>query len=629
MKILSVSVQSFGKLKNVNVDLHGGVNVLKNVNGFGKTTMANFIRAMLYGFTYSRTKGVTDASHFAPWGSAEKFGGSMVVEHDGEVYRIERFFGATARQEMLSITNEKTHRPINLNVQPGEWLLGLTADSYDRSAYFPQEAVELSSNDNFDGRLANLVQNGADDYDKVQEKLRSYKKNLRFERGSGGVIYELDCKKMELMRKLNEAQQAERRSVEIDRRIQQIAVEKCNLEARQAEYQAKLDNLNRQSAQTQLTDEDRHASMRLYELEEKLSRIPSDFDADFATCDQLAKEIAEVKVAPAPKKPRKAPKSNKTIALTAIFAIFVGVVFAILGATQLIPIEAGLPVGAVVALLGVVALVVFRRKKPTDPDTSGRDDLVVKYLEIAKKYVYTDGLDYETVKRNLWEAHVSYQGDLREKNTLLSLIKKPQADAIDYNQHINGVSVVLREITQQLNSLAVEVGRLTEERKQLTFDSVSIQDAILAVDADKKDAEHRYEVANLVVAALEQAKENLSSSYLPRLCERCTELLAELTQSNLVVTVDRTFAVKIRENGQTKGMSEFSRGIREITLLCFRIALSELLYDGKIPFVIIDDAFVNFDEYNFVRATELLKKVAAYGQVIYFTCHNRIGNLLA
>lgn len=628
MKILSVNVQSFGKLKNVNVNLSGGVNVLQNVNGFGKTTMSNFIRAMLYGFTYSRSKGVTDASHFAPWGSADKFGGSMIVEYDGEIYRIERFFGATARQETLSITNEKTHRPINLNVQPGEWLLGLTADSYDRSAYFPQEAVELSSNDNFDSRLANLVQNGAEDYDKVQEKLRSYKKKLRFERGMGGVIYELDCKKQTLLQQLNNSQQAERRSVEIDRRLQQIAVDKHTLETRQAEYQSQLDALNRQSAQSQLTDEDRRVNRRLAELEEKLSRIPAEFETDFATCDQLTKDIAEIKDVAQREKPRKAKKSNKSIVWTAIVAIIIGIALVALGATQIIPIVAGLATGAVIALLGVAVLIVFSRKKSPQPQSSKREDLIAKYLEFARKYVYTDGIDYETVKRNLWDMHAGYQGDLREKNTLLSLVKKPQTDAMELNQKISGTSVVLNEISQQIHSLAVELGKLTEERKQLVFDSVSIQDQILTVDAEKNDAEHRYEVANMVVSALEQAKENLSSSYLPRLCARCTELLGELTQSNLEVTVDRTFGVKIRENGQTKGMSEFSRGIREITLLCFRIALSELLYDGKIPFVIIDDAFVNFDEYNFVRATDLLKKVAEYGQVIYFTCHNRTGSLL-
>ena len=253
---------------------------------------------------------------------------------------------------------------------------------------------------------------------------------------------------------------------------------------------------------------------------------------------------------------------------------------------------------------------------------------MAQYITIANKYVYVDGEDYETVKRKLWDAYASYQGDVRERNTLLPLVNNAQADNGEIEQKIKGVNNVLSALTVSLTELANEAGRLTEEKKNLVFVSVAIQDKILAVDEERKVAVRRLDVADCVVKLLECAKDNLSRSYLPRLCARTTQLLQEVTQSPLSVAVDRNFTVSVREKGQTKPMSEFSRGIREIILLCFRVALSELLYDGAIPFVLIDDAFVNFDEQNFVRATTLLKKLSANAQVIYFTCHDRTGNLL-
>ena len=114
MKILSIHVQAFGKLSGVNLELRDGVNAIQNVNGFGKTTMASFIRAILYGFTYKTTGGVKDSSRFAPWQGTGRFGGSMTVLHNGETYRIERFFGATQKQETLAFTNEKTGRSVDL-----------------------------------------------------------------------------------------------------------------------------------------------------------------------------------------------------------------------------------------------------------------------------------------------------------------------------------------------------------------------------------------------------------------------------------------------------------------------------------------------------------------------------------
>ena len=141
MKIVSLHVTSFGKLKNLDLNFGKGVNVLRQKNGFGKTTLANFIRAMLYGFDYKRIKrgaeSVSDAAWWATWNSGDKIGGNLVVEHDGATYRVERYFGLTAKSETLTVLNVTTGKTENVQ-NVGEFFLGLTAESYDRSAYFPQ-----------------------------------------------------------------------------------------------------------------------------------------------------------------------------------------------------------------------------------------------------------------------------------------------------------------------------------------------------------------------------------------------------------------------------------------------------------------------------------------------------------
>ena len=81
MKIVSLSVASFGKLKGVNLNFRDGVNVINNINGFGKTTLASFVRAMLYGLNYTKSKGVSDVTRFTPWDGAGKYGGSMTGGH--------------------------------------------------------------------------------------------------------------------------------------------------------------------------------------------------------------------------------------------------------------------------------------------------------------------------------------------------------------------------------------------------------------------------------------------------------------------------------------------------------------------------------------------------------------------
>ena len=621
MKILSLHIVAFGKLKDVSLQFKGGVNVIKQANSFGKTTVAGFIRAMLYGLAPARSKDTNNVSHFAPWGSADKFGGSMVVEHDGGTYRIERFFGATARQESIRIANEKTGKAVDWQKQPGEMLLGLTAESYDRSAYFPQESVELATNENLDSRLANLVQDSAENYDKVQEKLRAYKKDLRYERGLGGKIYELECAQRELGAQLAKAQNAETRAAEIDKRLADISEEHAKLTQRHAEYSQQHTMLQRGAAQAQPTDEEKRARARIAELDEKLSRIPSGFDSDFERCEQLTKEMN----APKPEQ-SKSPTNIGVIPIVGAIVSVVGVILAALGFTEIVPLFVGI-IGVSMFAAGVVVAAVPLVHKKNMQDNRN-EQLIAQYIEIASKYVYTDGVDFDTVKRTLWERHKDYQGDVRERNTLLSLVNNAHADTSHFEQDIQNVQNVLAEISQRMSELATEMGRLSEERKGLVFNSVEIMDKLLDVEQEHVACTHRYEVADAVAKLLEQAKDNLSSSYLPKLCSRCSQLIQDITQNSFSVVVDRNFTVSIREQGQTKPISEFSRGIREITLLCFRVALSELLYDGAIPFVIVDDAFVNFDEDNFVRATTLLKRLSAHAQVIYFTCHDRLGNLL-
>ena len=621
MRILSVQVQSFGKLKNVSLNFNNGVNVVNNVNGFGKTTMANFIRAMLYGLSYQKSKGVSEVSRFTPWNGDGRFGGSMTVEHNGEVLRIERFFGSTPKQETLTVLNVKTNKPTELLPTVGEALLGLTAESYDRSAYFPQEAVELSANDNLEKRLANLVENSSEDYDKVQKRIRDYRKNLRLERGNGGEIYKLECASRELQAALINAQNAEKRSAQIERRLVEITREQSDVAKKQQVDGSKLDTLREKLAQTALSAAEAETIKKVNELKGKLARVPAELEQDKARLDILTDKMRNLRD---DVRPRVYPNTR----ILAISVVVVVLALAALITGAILPNIACIIAGAVVVVLGIVGIVMSFVKRGAKTMVAGeRDALITDYFGIAAKYFYVNDMDFHQVVKRFDEYYREYVGDKREFDALKSVAKSP-ADTSALEREIAAITQQINDAGFRLTSLAAERGSLEEERKHLSFDCISLQEQLTAVQHRLCAANRQYSIAGIVSDLLIEAKDNLSSSYLPRLCARCEELLRQIMRNGYEVVIDREFNVKIRENGQTKSMNDFSRGTREIVLLCFRLALSELLYDGEIPFVIIDDAFVNYDEDNFVRATDLLKNVAERGQVIYFTCHKRTGNLL-
>ena len=67
--------------------------VLHEKNGFGKTTLASFIKAMFYGLDgyKTTTKDFVDRKHFRPFDGGN-FGGNIVFEKGRDTYKIERVF---------------------------------------------------------------------------------------------------------------------------------------------------------------------------------------------------------------------------------------------------------------------------------------------------------------------------------------------------------------------------------------------------------------------------------------------------------------------------------------------------------------------------------------------------------
>lgn len=628
MKILSLHVVSFGKLKDFKVDFASGLNVLQNRNGAGKTTLANFIRAMLYGFTKSKSGDkVNDAVRYAPWNGDGLFGGSMVVEQSGRQYRIERFFGKTASKERCSVTDVKTAKAVDFGgMSAGEYLLGLTSESYDRSAYYPQEAVEISANDNFEQKLANLVENGAEDYNSVQKRLYEYKKKLRLNKGLGGKLYDLQTEKVKLQRQLADSRNKEERNKEIVKRLAEIKDEQSKTESELKNVRTAKEKLQKEIAQNQPSAEQLEVRSRLAALKEKLARIPQEFAYDKTRLDDLERKISDVKD---DVKPIVQPSNAKYIAIVAALAAVCVIGAVVYFLTLSTPLAIGLSaaLAAVCAVAITLLTVFFRRKRITTLPAGERDSLISEYYQIASKYAYVSNLGYDEARRTVWQAYSDYQGDLRARDELEKAVVPDLWDVTESEDKLAEISEAETQLNGRQIALSQEKGALTEERKNLSFDSVAIQDKILQTEEEYAKEQHNYDVASKTEELLAIAKDNLSTSYLPKLRGRCAQLLTQVTGKEYQVSVDRTFSVSLVENGQIKPIAEFSRGIREITLLCFRIALSELLYDGEILFIIVDDAFVNYDEENFVRATELIKQLAKCGQVIYFTCHDRLGAL--
>ena len=136
MKLIKCHIENFGKLKNVDYSFNSGLTEFCEQNGFGKTTLAAFIKAMFYGLPSVRvnTKEFNDRKHFYPF-SGGKFGGNIIFEYNGAIYRIERYFGkkSDTEDELSVYCNNKIFNGFSADI--GRAIFGVDKESFERTVF--------------------------------------------------------------------------------------------------------------------------------------------------------------------------------------------------------------------------------------------------------------------------------------------------------------------------------------------------------------------------------------------------------------------------------------------------------------------------------------------------------------
>jgi len=94
MIIDTLNITHFGRFHQASLRLSPGINVVYGENEAGKSTLHQFIQAMLFGVERLRGKASRkdEYARFQPWEQGKNYEGSMVIEHEGEMYRLTRNF---------------------------------------------------------------------------------------------------------------------------------------------------------------------------------------------------------------------------------------------------------------------------------------------------------------------------------------------------------------------------------------------------------------------------------------------------------------------------------------------------------------------------------------------------------
>lgn len=102
MEINKIKINSYGKLKEKEIDLNNGINIIYGKNEAGKSTLLKFIINTFYGISKNKKgKEYSDFERYTPW-IGEDFSGKIEYELNNNKYEVYRNF----RKKNPQIFNE-------------------------------------------------------------------------------------------------------------------------------------------------------------------------------------------------------------------------------------------------------------------------------------------------------------------------------------------------------------------------------------------------------------------------------------------------------------------------------------------------------------------------------------------
>ena len=292
MKLIRMHVDNFGGLHNYDYSFEEGLNVVLQDNGWGKTTMAAFLKAMLYGFDSKRSKDITEneRKRYLPW-QGGNYGGSLDFEADGVNYRIIRTFGATPRFDKTKILN--LDRKTTARIDPekiGETFFKLDASAFQRSVFINQNGLSIDgAASSIHTRLNALVSQANDvaAYDgainSLTQQVKVYEKT-----GARGQIGDLTRQITVLENQRDQLEAVIARQDSARNRIVELDTLLSSINKEQAE---KKENLERVSGEAKKSEASRELIRQIDEkiavLKDQLESIRRDLGGEIPSADEI------------------------------------------------------------------------------------------------------------------------------------------------------------------------------------------------------------------------------------------------------------------------------------------------------------------------------------------------------
>lgn len=242
MRIMDCHIENFGKLSDVSYSFDAGLNVICEPNGTGKSTLAAFIKIMLFGFSGEKKRSdlENERKRFKPW-QGGIYGGHLTFEHQGKTYKLIRTFGTKELDDTFTLYNNKTNMQTDeFSDCIGEELLMIDEGSFCRTVYIAAGDCETEGTDKISAKLGNLADNTDDinNYETVSKRLGDMINAMSPKRRTGSIYKKKD--------RLGELKENVRRGEAVDRAISELTIKRNEAGLRRDTLKKKQEKLQEQ-----------------------------------------------------------------------------------------------------------------------------------------------------------------------------------------------------------------------------------------------------------------------------------------------------------------------------------------------------------------------------------------------
>ena len=230
------------------------------------------------------------------------------------------------------------------------------------------------------------------------------------------------------------------------------------------------------------------------------------------------------------------------------------------------------------------------------------------------------------------QQHRAYADALRERSRLEEMVTTLESShrEVEPPKLPDTLTFTMQETERILSDVMAEARLLHQRlgqcqgRMQTLGDSRSLQQQLERVNDRIRELEKVYSAVVLAQQTLEKAKLELQRRFAPRISQRAQDLFSQLTAGRYQrISLGEDLSVSAAAEGEDTLHSALWRsdGTADQLYLALRLAVAEELTPDA-PLV-LDDAFVRFDEDRLRKALTILNQTGREKQVLLFTCQCR------